>query len=88
MPCYLWKLLPTETILSWLKTYDWGFEVIETDAEGQRQISEIVKNVDNPCFNLWEKNFIKDMRGQRYEKLNKNQKAVITRLYSWLQGDH
>lgn len=60
--------------------------MIETDEEGQRQMSLLIKNMRSSVFNDWEQGFIRDLVGKKYAQLTKNQKAVVTRLNDWLKG--
>ena len=61
--------------------------MIETNETGDNQIKELLEHQRDPVFNDWEKGFIRDLAGKKYEGLTKNQKSVITRLIGWLRGE-
>lgn len=61
--------------------------MIDTDEVGDSKIEELKKNVHSGVFNDWEKQFIRELNGTYYDELNKSQKAVVTRLHDWLNGE-
>ncbi len=60
--------------------------MIETDATGQKQIEELIKNRISGEFNEWEQGFIRELSGRKYSNLSTREKAVVTRLIGWLHG--
>lgn len=58
----------------------------EINLEGQLQIDTLIKEKECGAFNEWEKTFIQDLVGKRYEKLSKKERLIVIRLIGWLGG--
>ena len=55
--------------------------------DGEEKLRELRRFVDSSIFDSWEQGFIRGLGRRRYDKLTKHEKAVVNRLYGWLQGN-
>ncbi len=60
--------------------------MIEVDSVGAAQLTQLITNIDCGDFNEWEQDFIKRLKGRKYQDLSTREKAVVTRLIGWMNG--
>lgn len=50
------------------------------------RLAVLLQNINDPCFNDWERSFLRSLRDAKYSALSRHEKGVVMRLYNWWRG--